>query len=157
MAYCTFAQLQTTYSLALLDRLCTRAHDADQDTPPDTEGRSEDALEAAAGQMDTFFAGSYPVPLLVSAPSTAAVLRECNAVLAVSNLVRQLGYTVGSEDEQLVKAAYYWLDWLASVRNGKTSLPGVSLEVTQPDQVAPSTGFYIMSEEPFFPPADRFA
>lgn len=158
MAYATFAQFITLYSRGLLDRVCTRAGDVDLNVTPDTEGRAGMALDSASGVMDSFFVGVYPVPLSVTYPSTLATLRNCCCALAIAELIIQRGYTVGSEDEQLViQSRRQWLDWLSSVRNGKTQLPGVSTEQVDPDQLVPADGFFVTSEPAFFPPADRFA
>lgn len=156
MSYCSFSDFGTIYSAGLLERLCTRAGDIDQATPVEVEARSQMALDSAAGLMDSFFVGVYPVPLQTTFPGTLATLRNCNAALAISELVVQKGYIQGTEDEQLVTTRRVWLDWLASVRNGKTAVPGVS---TTPgaDQVAGPDAFFVSSEEAFFPAADRFA
>lgn len=158
MAYATFAAFEILYSRGFLDRVCTRAGDADVGTPPDTQTRSQMSLDSAAGVMDSFFAAVYPVPLSVTYAPTLAVLRNCCAGLAVADLIIQRGYTVGSEDEQLVlQSRRQWLDWLSSVRSGKTQLPGVSTVPTDDTQVDVIDSFVISSEPAFFPPADRFA
>lgn len=156
MAYSTFAQFQETYSPSLLSRLCLRAGEADTGDPTPTQVRSEAALDAAAGQMDTFFVQVYPVPLSTSHAPTLALLRKCCENMAVASLVRENGYVTGSEDEQLLKGQYAWLDWLASIRNGKTSLPGVSADAVGEGQVTIGASFVVESEDPFFPPASRF-
>ena len=101
MAYCTFQNAIDIYSLGLLERLSTRAGDVDNLTPPEVEDRVQMALDSSAGYMDTFFMAVYPVPLSFSSSATAALLRNCNAALAVSELVIQHGYVTGTEDEQL--------------------------------------------------------
>lgn len=156
MSYCTYADLTALYSLGLLERLCTRAGDVDNLTPPTVEIRAQMALDSSSGMMDSYFLNVYPVPLSVTLAGTLATLRNCNAVLAVSELVIQKGYVQGTEDEQLVQARRVWIDWLASVRNGKTALPGAS---TTPgaEQAASPEGFVIESEPAFFPAADLFS
>ena len=157
MAYCTFDQLQALYSLGLLERLCTRAGDADAIAPPDIEARCLLALESSAGFMDAYIVSVYPVPVSTTISGTLATLRNCNGALAVSELVLQRGYVVGSEDEQLVRSARNtWIDWLASIRNGKTQLPGVSLDSVESTQSVSQDRFFVSSEESFFPPSDRF-
>ena len=157
MAYCAFDQLQSLYSLGLLERLCTRAGDADAIAPPDIEARCLLALESSAGFMDAYIVSVYPVPVSTTISGTLATLRNCNGALAVSELVLQRGYVVGSEDEQLVRSARNtWIDWLASIRNGKTQLPGVSSESAAADQSVGRDSFYISSDPAWFPPSDRF-
>ena len=157
MPYCTFSELQAIYSYALLERLCTRAGDADIPAPPDVETRAMLAVGSSAGVMDTFFLNVYPVPVSTAQVGTLALLRNCNAALAISELVIQRGYVSGSEDEQLVTAARrQWLDWLASIRNGKTQLPGVSVDAVSGDQASPQSSFFVTSEEPWYPSSSRF-
>ena len=157
MAYCTFQNAIDIYSLGLLERLSTRAGDVDNLTPPEVEDRVQMALDSSAGYMDTFFMAVYPVPLSFSSSATAALLRNCNAALAVSELVIQHGYVTGTEDEQLVREARrQWTDWLASIRNGKTQLPGVSPDSVESTQSVAQDRFFVSSEESFFPPSDRF-
>lgn len=156
MSYCSYSDFGLIYSAGLLERLCTRAGDIDQATPVEVEARSQMALDSSSGLMDSFFLNVYPVPLSTTFPGTLATLRNCNAALAISELVIQKGYIQGSEDEQLVSSRRVWLDWLSSVRNGKTSIPGVS---TTPgaDQASAPESFVVLSEPAFFPSADRFA
>ena len=157
MAYCTLQNAIDIYSLGLLERLSTRAGDVDNLTPPEVEDRVQMALDSSSGYMDTFFMAVYPVPLSFSSGATAALLRNCNAALAVSELVIQHGYVTGTEDEQLVREARrQWTDWLASIRNGKTQLPGVSSESAAADQSVGRDSFYISSDPAWFPPSDRF-
>lgn len=157
MAYATLAQLEISYSRNLLERLATRSGD---DLVPDDatiDLRCQAALDAAAGVMDGYLAMVYAVPTVSTLQTVMDALRQCNCALAISDLVLQKGYVVGSEDEQLVSAASkHWLNWLTRIVSGKVILPGASA-IPGVDGVGPMESFFVTSEPAFFPSADRFA
>lgn len=155
MAYATFADLSAIYSLGLLERLCLRAGDPDVPAPADVETRCQMALDSSAGMMDSYFVAAYPVPIATTFAGTLATLRNVNAALAISELVIQKGYIAGTEDEQLVASRRQWIDWLRSIRDLKAALPGVSTDLAD-GQTYAGEAVVVLSEEAFFPSADKF-
>lgn len=152
MAYSTYQQLVDNYGAPLLARLVSRRDDASPIAPALIQLRCETALEDAAGFMDSFFQVVQPVPVFTSAPSGLSMLRSCCEQVAVSYLVTRRGYLPRSEDEALVVVLDRWRSFLRSVSKGEATIPGL---ISAPPSADRTT--FVVSEEPFFPDASKFA
>lgn len=157
MAYSTFAQMVESYGAPLLDRLCTRRDDATPINPVLVQSRVLASMEEASGFMDGFFQMVMVVPVVTASPAGIALLRNCCEQIAVSYLVTRRGYLPRSEDETLVIAQDRWRSFLRSVADGQATIPGASAaDSAAAGGTAPDPGFYIGSEEVFFPDASKF-
>lgn len=159
MPYATYAQFEEAYHFEFLQRIALRAGESVADAV--VQARCEASLLACSGIMDGYLNRVYAVPVSSPLESTAAALRDCCMALAVSDLIGQKGYVEGSEDASLVDGvAKRYLNkpngWLYLIASGTAVLPGAADTSSSDDIVAPSQGWFVTSEEPFYPPADTF-
>lgn len=156
MAYSTYLQLVESYGASLLTRLASRRDDPSTLDPAVVEARCLAALEEASGFMDGFFQTVHVVPVVTTVASGLSLLRNCCEQIAISYLVLRRGYLPRSEDETLVLAQDRWRAFLRDVSSGKATIPGVAASDAAAAGSLPSDGFFIGSEEPFFPEASTF-
>ncbi len=156
MAYSTYAQIVDTYGLPLITRLASRRDDHSPLDVAVVTTRVTAALEEASGFMDGFFQMVHAVPVQTTVASGISLLRSCCEQLAIAFLVVHRGYIRNSEDESLVLAQDRWRSFLQRVADGKATIPGIGESDLSGLGSQPSQGFYVSSEEPFFPPASNF-
>lgn len=156
MAYSTYAQIVDTYGLSLITRLASRRDDPSPLDVAVVTARVTAALEEASGFMDGFFQMVHAVPVQTTVASGISLLRSCCEQISIAFLVTHRGYLRNSEDETLVMAQDRWRSFLQRVADGKATIPGIGESDLSGLGSQPPQGFYVSSEEPFFPPVSNF-
>jgi phage gp36-like protein len=108
---------------------------------PDGEARAQAALREAWGEVESYLAQRYALPL----PTLPEVLRAKAVDIAVYRLMMRRGIRPGSPDEAVVERYRAAVSFLRDVATGKASLP--LPPTSQPAQ--PKGGAKIRGERTF--------
>ena len=121
MAYATAADLK---QLGLPAEALEEVADADIDAQ----------LEASAGMMDAYLASRYSMPLLAPYPEA---LKRCNIDMAVFHILMRRGFNPEEYDANYKELHDRCIDFLAEVRDGKLTIPGIVDQTPSLNEAAP--------------------